>query len=150
MTDEAKTDDTKVVSQRLMFLRKHLGESLGLELTLPMLAERCGLTDYFIQRLENGLKGNMHSLLKLLLYYRSQGYSLDWILVTDNSQIPMIVPAGEALFNLNNEVLKLSQVLHKSYTGISEKLHTMGYHSLDSKSADITVVESLEPMGLEF
>lgn len=140
--------DTEIVSQRLVYLRKHLGDRLGQELTLPILADKCGLTDYFIQRLESGLKGNMHSLLTLLLYYRSQGYSLDWMLVPDNSQIPMIVPSGEALFSLNNAVLSLSQLLAKSHSTLNEKLHIMGYHSLDGKLMDEATVESLEPMGL--
>ena len=139
---------TEIVSQRLVYLRKHLGDRLGQEITLPVLAERSGLTDYFIQRLESGLKGNMHSLLTLLLYYRAQGYSLDWMLVQDNSEIPMIIPAGEELLSLNSAVLALSQGLAKSFENINSKLHTMGYHSLDNRQVVESETESLEPLGL--
>ncbi len=139
--------DVDIVSDRLVYLRKHFGERLGQELTIQSLAEKADLKYDFLKRLENGLKGNMDSLLTLIRFYHSQGYNLDWILLADNTEVPMIVLSGEELLKVENDVNELAQVLTESYTRISRRLRTLGYHPPLSKPLVESGSDILEPSG---
>lgn len=117
----------ELISQRLVKLRKHLGERLGHELAQADLAEQAGIKDYMYQRLETGLRGTTLTLVTLLNFYRTQGYNLDWILTPDNSRIPMMISVGNELLQLSQEMMEVSQLLEQGYTKLNGRLRLMGY-----------------------
>ncbi|GAB3788590.1 hypothetical protein GCM10028818_55430 [Spirosoma horti] len=139
--------DTDIVSERLVTLRKHLGERLGQELTMQSLAEKADLKYDFLKRLESGLKGSMDSLLTLVRYYHSQGYNLDWILLADNSEVPMISFSGGELLKIENDVNELAQTLNQSYAKISSRLRTLGYHPSMNTALAESSPDVHEPAG---
>lgn len=129
-----------VVSERLLNLRKHLGERLGTKLTTQDVGEKCGLEHYKVYRLETSLGGTTHALIALLLFYRSHNYNLDWILYEDNSRIPMMLSSGNELLKISDQIHQLSRLLSKGYTELSTQLRELGYEPADD--ADSTAVES--------
>lgn len=135
----------ELISQRLIKLREHLGERLGQELTQADLAEKAGIKDYIYRRLETGLKGTIVTLITLLDFYRIQGYNLDWILVPDNSRLPMMISEGNELLQLNEEMMQMSQILTQNYTKLNSRLRLLGYQAhLVEDEAEMPV-----PVGLE-
>ena len=135
----------ELISQRLVKLRKHLGERLGHELAQADLAEQAGIKDYMYQRLETGLKGTILTLVTLFNFYRSHGYNLDWILAEDNSRIPMMVSEGNELLQLSQEMMEISQLLERGYTKLNGRLRIMGYRpQLVEADTDMPV-----PVGLD-
>lgn len=145
MISEDGTKTASIVSDRLAQLRKNLGDRLGRPLTIQGLADRSGVKTNAIQRLEDGLKGNFEALLTILLYYRGQGYSLDWILVPDNRDIPMTMTPGEDLLKVNNAILDMSKMLNEKYQSISQHLRAIG---LESINASVLPDEVVEPAGV--
>lgn len=123
--------DIAVIKQRLVNLRKHLGERQGSKLTIQDIAEKSGIPDYKMAKLEHG-KGSWEPLITLLLFYRSQGYNLDWILFPDNAQIPMMLSSGDDLLVISQLVKKLSSRLQEDYSEITTQLTKLGY-SLEDK-----------------
>lgn len=119
----------ELISQRLVKLRRHLGERLGHELTQADLAEKAGIKDYKYQRLETGLDGTILTLITFLNFYRTHGYNLDWILASDNSLIPMMISESDEMLKLGQEMLEVSQLLEKSYTKLNGRLRLMGFQS---------------------
>ncbi|GAA4459255.1 hypothetical protein GCM10023189_32640 [Nibrella saemangeumensis] len=136
-----------LVAQRLVSLRSHLSERLGTNLTLIDAAERAGIPPYKMQRLESG-KGSWETLITVLTFYRSQGYNLDWILLPDNSNAPMVVPSGNDLLVINDMVVKFSKRLESEYRELSTQLRQMGYIPLEDKI--IPSAETDTPMPAEF
>ena len=118
-----------VVAQRLSSLRKHLGDRLDEKLTVQDMAERIGMAGHAMGRMEQG-KGTPESLIVLLLYYRTQGYNLDWILLPDNTHIPMMLSSGQDQLILNELILRMSQQLNGAYAAINAQLNTLGYFPL--------------------
>lgn len=121
-----------IIAQRLVSLRKHLGERQGGKLTIQELADKLGMPEYKMIRLEHG-KGTSESLITLLLYYRTQGYNLDWILFPDNAQIPMMLSSGNDLLIISEMIQKLSHRLKDDYAEITGQLKQMGYSPLEDK-----------------
>lgn len=124
---------TDRISQRLVKLRKHLGERQNHELTQMDIAAKCGIAYNKIQRLENGLKGSMDTLIGLLLFYRDQGYNLDWILVDDNEPIPMMILGGNELLEISEEMKQMSQLMDLGYKNLNGRLRKLGYQPLEDK-----------------
>lgn len=122
-----------VISERLINLRKHLGERLGTILTTQDVGEKCGLEKHKVYRLEKGLNGNTHALVALLLFYREHGYNLDWIMMADNSRIPMMLSSGNELMKISNQIHQLSSLLKKGYTELTTQLRELGYEPFDDK-----------------
>ena len=137
-----------VISERLINLRKHLGERLGTKLTTQDVGEKCGLEKHKVYRLENGLGGNTHALVDLLLFYRSHGYNLDWIMMPDNSRIPMMLSTGNELMKISNQIHQLSRLLNKGYTELTTQLRELGYEPFDDKELSGAETELPEASSL--
>jgi transcriptional regulator with XRE-family HTH domain len=82
-------DNITRVGRRLARVRQLLGtRSTEAEWTQQVVANRTGLSQNIITRIEQGRGGSLENLLILLNYYRKQGYSLDWILAENNTKTP--------------------------------------------------------------
>ena len=121
-----------IIAQRLVGLRKHLGERQGSNLTIQDVADKLGIPQYKMIRLEHG-KGAMDSLVTLLLFYRSQSYNLDWILFPDNTTIPMMLSSGDDLLIISELIKRLSNRLQQDYSEITGQLAKLGYSPLEDK-----------------
>lgn len=137
-----------VISMRLISLRKHLGERLGTKLTTQDVGEKCGLEKHKVYRLENGLGGNTHALVALLLFYRNHGYNLDWIMMTDNSRIPMMLSTGNELMKISDQIHQLSRLLNKGYNDLTTQLRQLGYEPFDDKELPGSETELPEAASL--
>jgi len=125
--------DLSIIAQRLVGLRKHLGERVGEKITIGDLAAKSGLSSVDkLNRLEHG-KGSLEPFIAVVLYYRSQGYNLDWILTPDNTNIPMMISSSDDLLRISEMVKMLSNRLHTDYTQITNQLKEMGYAPLEDK-----------------
>ncbi len=124
--------DISIIAQRFISLRRHLGERTNTRLTVQDVADQAGIAHQKMGRLEHG-KGGWESLIQLLLFYRSQGYNIDWILVPDNATIPMMLPSGGNLLVISEMIQKLSQQLAHDHTKISNELRKLGYIPLEDK-----------------
>ena len=124
----------EVISQRLASLRKHLGERLESKLTTADVGEKAGLKAHKVYNLENGLNGTTISLVCLLLYYRSEGYNIDWILTTDNSRIPMMLSNGVELLQISEQINDISQHLASGYAKLNTQLRELGYIPLSDET----------------
>lgn len=131
------------ISARLATLRKHLGERMGEKLTQETVAERSGLTEQQVNRLEAGLLGTTSSLICLLRFYNSHGYNLEWIQLEDNSRIPMMHASGEELQAIGETIIQIAQGMTSGYAKLNAQLRELGYSSLD----EMTVVESDMPLA---
>lgn len=140
--------DVNVIAQRLISLRKHLGERLGEKLTIDDVADKAGIEDYKMVRVEHG-KGSWESLIKLLLFYRSHGYNIDWILFPDNTNLPMMLSSADNLLVFSELMMKLSNRLQVDFLEITTQLKEMGYSPLDSKRFSPLDVETPLPVELE-
>lgn len=137
-----------VISERLVNLRKHLSERLGTKLSTQDVGEKCGLEKHKVYRLETGLGGSTHALVALLLYYRTHGYNLDWILFNDNSRIPMMLTSGNELLKISNHIHQLSRLLNKGYEDLTTQLRELGYEpfeddTLAGRDSDLPGADSL-------
>ncbi|GAB3220165.1 helix-turn-helix domain-containing protein [Spirosoma arcticum] len=140
--------DVQVIAQRLNSLRKHLGERLGENLTLEVLASKSGVEHQKMVRIEHG-KGSWESLIKLLVFYRTHGYNLDWILFPDNTNLPMILTSGDELLMFSELMLKVSNRLQEDYSQMTGHLRELGYFTLDKKRFTPSEVETPLPVELE-
>lgn len=137
-----------VIGERLINLRKHLGERLGIKLTTQDVGEKCGLEKHKVYRLETGLLGTTHNLVDLLLFYRSHGYNLDWIMIPDNSRIPMMLSSGKELLKISDQIHQLSRLLNKGYTDLTTQLRELGYEPFDDKDLPGSETELPEAASL--
>lgn len=71
----------KIVAERLVTIRNELG------LNQEKLAKQLNVTQIAISRLENGLGSAPEMFVKILQYYDSKDYNLEWIIREDNSSI---------------------------------------------------------------
>lgn len=126
----------EVICQRLIALRKHLGERLGERLTVAWVAEKIGVTHQTIYRLEVGLKGSTGSLVSLLMFYHSQGYNLEWILSSDNSRISMMTATAGQLKKIGERINEISQYLAVNYQQLSQQMAEIGYLPLDTSEVE--------------
>lgn len=140
--------DVNVIAQRLIGLRKHLGERLGDKLTLDDVAEKSGIEDYKMVRIEHG-KGSWESLIKLLLFYRTHGYNIDWILFPDNTNLPMMLTSADDLLVFSELMTKISNRLQEDYSEITTQLRELGYSPLKSNRLTPSDVETPLPVELE-
>lgn len=141
--------DMAVISQRLVSLRKHLGEQQGGKLTIQDIANNVGIPEYKMIRLEHG-KGAIDSMMILLLYYRTQGYNLDWILYPDNTNIPMRVASGDDVLVISEMIKKLTNRLQEDYSELTTHLTRLGYSPLDDKQFAPTGTEDVSPLVFDF
>jgi transcriptional regulator with XRE-family HTH domain len=124
--------DVAVIAQRLISLRKHLGERQNDNLTIRDIAEKSGIQEYKMTRLEHG-KGSWESLITVLLFYRSQGYNLDWILFPNNENIPLLISSGNDLLVISELIKNFSARLEEDYSEINKHLKKLGYSPLEDK-----------------
>ena len=139
--------DISVVAQRLIHLRKHLGERLGEKLTIQEVADRAGIPEHKMIRLEHG-KGTLETFIALLLYYRSQNYNLDWILFPENANVPLMVASGKDLLLVSEMIQRLSLRLQQDYREISSQLKMLGYSPLEEQH--FTPSEAATPEAFDF
>lgn len=133
------------VAQRLVMVRKHLGNRLGEDLTAKEVASQCGLQDYTLNRLEDGLRGSTESLVILLRFYRKHGYNQDWILEDDNQSAPMIIPVGRDLITISQTLSEIEEFVGSKKEQLSDQLRRLGFVSVDgsaSPKADLVVPDS--------
>ncbi len=71
----------KNLADRLKTIRSELG------LSQADLAELFKVSQTQISRLESGLGSSPENLIKILQYYNSKGYNLEWIISEDNSSV---------------------------------------------------------------
>ena len=125
--------DVALVAQRFTSLRRHLSHRLGGDLlTMQDISVKSGIPADKVVRLERG-KGSWESLLTLLLFYRNQGYNLDWILFPINESVPMLLSSGAELLRITEMVRLLSNRLQTDYNQITKELTAMGYTPLDNE-----------------
>lgn len=136
------------ISTRLATLRKHLGERLGEKLTMEMVAERSGLTEQQVYRLEHGLNGTTNSLLGLMQFYGSHGYNLNWLVFATNHLIPMILSPGTELQQISEIIQQISQSLEQGRSKLNVQLKELGYFSLDEAHDSPVESDMPEAVGL--
>jgi hypothetical protein len=73
---------------RLAKLRKALARDSGQDWTQARVAQQLGIAPDMMCRLEYG-GGSMENLGKLIDFYYGKGFNIDWLMVSDNSSIPM-------------------------------------------------------------
>lgn len=134
--------DVELVAKRFTSLRKHLGHRLGVEaLSMQDISVKSGIPADRVVRLERG-KGSWESLLTLLLFYRSQGYNLDWILFPANENVPMILASSDDLLLITEMAKKMSNRLQTDYSEITGQLRKMGYSTLEDKLTETGEIET--------
>lgn len=126
----------EVISERLVALRKHLGERLGERLTVAWVAEQIGVSHQAVYRLEDGLKGTTMSLVTVLMFYSSHGYNLEWILATDNSRLSMMVATANQLQKIGERIREINQYLSVNYQQLTQQMAEIGYLPLDSAAVE--------------
>jgi transcriptional regulator with XRE-family HTH domain len=90
--DEVGSPNTQRVGRRLAIIREELGEFYGEhEWSQTAVANRIGLTQNIITRMEHGKGGLVENWLKVLNLYESQGYNLNWILTENNTLVSKLV-----------------------------------------------------------
>lgn len=120
------------IAQRLSFLRKHLSERLGEDLSAQDLGEKIGLNRFAIGHMERGLKGNTETLIVLLRFYRKNGYNTDWIIADNNERIPIIMPAGRDLLAISETLTRVKQFFDTEHQVFGTQLRELGYCSFDT------------------
>jgi transcriptional regulator with XRE-family HTH domain len=89
-------DNITRVGRRLARVRQLQGaRTKEADWTQQVVANRTGLSQNIITRIEQGRGGSLENFLILLNYYRKQGYSLDWILAENNSKTPQMLSDPE-------------------------------------------------------
>lgn len=74
------------VGKRLVMIREELGRFHGEHTwSQTQVAQRTGLTQNIIHRMENGKGGQIENWLKVMALYEKEGYNLNWILSEKNS-----------------------------------------------------------------
>ena len=141
--------DIAVIAQRLVNLRKHLGERQGSKLTIQDIAEKAGIPEYKMIRLEHG-KGSWDSLITLLLFYRTHGYNLDWILFPDNDQIPLILSSADDVQVISEMIKRLSKRLQGDYSELTTHLTKLGYSPLGDKQFENSDTDAEAPLVFDF
>lgn len=124
----------ETVGKRLQYLRKDLGRRQGEDLSAREVAEKIGLEDYNVSRLENGLRGSTESLVTLVRFYRQHGYNSDWILEADNQRIPMIVPAAndvlaKDLWAINDTLLQVKAFFESEQENFVGQIRKLGFQN---------------------
>lgn len=136
-----------LISQRLISIRKHLSDRLEATLSTQDVAERCELKSEQVYRLEHDLKGSTQSLVLLLMFYRSHGYNLDWILTADNTNIAMMITPTAQLQAIGAELSELSDLLRTRFVSLDDKLRAFGYHRTEN-TVFATPGLAPDPVGL--
>ena len=121
-----------IIAERLSFLRKHLSERLGEDLTAQELGEKTGLDRYSIRRMEVNLTGSAETLMTLLRFYRNKGYNTDWVLEEDNQRVPIIMPVGRDLLVINETLARLKHCLDTEQQAFTTQLRELGYRSFEA------------------
>jgi transcriptional regulator with XRE-family HTH domain len=81
----AKNDRQSLIGERLAELRETLAaDDPQSNWTQRKVASELGVSQNIIARLEKGL-GSIDSLILLIWFYHSKGYSMHWLFVEDNS-----------------------------------------------------------------
>lgn len=76
------------VGKRLVIIREELGRFHGEHAwSQAQVAQRTGLTQNIIHRMENGKGGQIENWLKVMALYEKEGYNLNWILTENNSLV---------------------------------------------------------------
>lgn len=104
-TPETEGDPhTSRVGRRLAIVREELGRYHGeVEWSQTAVANKTGLSQGIISRIERGAGGQIESWLLVLGLYEQQGYNLNWILTEDNQLLsklqmaPPVVDSSEVL-----------------------------------------------------
>lgn len=91
-------------------IREELGRLLGEHnWSQAQVAQRTGLTQNIIHRMENGKGGQIENWLKVMALYEKEGYNLNWILTEKNSLISKLQlhdATQDAGASIRAEVLK--------------------------------------------
>ena len=78
---------TLQIGKRLAQLRSELACPGEASWSQARLAEETGLTPNQIARLEQAGAGSIETFVRLLTFYYSHGYSLSWLLLSDNTMV---------------------------------------------------------------
>ena len=121
------------IGQRLRFVRKHLSERLGEDLTSKEVASRLGLDRLMILRMEDGLRGKTESLVLLLKFYRHYGYNPIWILEDTQLDVPMILAPGGSLLEINETLEEFERLFTTGRAKFVEQMNKLGFQAADKK-----------------
>ena len=99
---------------RLAKLRKALARESGQDWTQARVAQQLGIAPNMIYRLEYG-GGSLENLAKLLEFYYNQGFDTNWVMVSDNSSIPMYREVKPADQELMQTLQKLKEILNNTF-----------------------------------
>lgn len=76
------------VGKRLVIIREELGRFQGEHnWSQAQVAQRTGLTQNIIHRMENGKGGQIENWLKVMALFEQEGYNLNWIMTENNSLV---------------------------------------------------------------
>ncbi|MFD1140816.1 helix-turn-helix domain-containing protein [Larkinella insperata] len=121
------------IGQRLRYVRKHLSERLGEDLTSKEVANRLGLDRLMILRMEDGLRGKTESLVLLLKFYRQYGYNPIWILEDTQQDVQMILTPGISLIEINETLEEFEQLFTAGRAKFVEQMNKLGFQPGDKK-----------------
>ncbi|MFC5410708.1 helix-turn-helix domain-containing protein [Larkinella bovis] len=121
------------IGQRLRFVRKHLSERLGEDLTSKEVANRLGLDRLVVLRMEDGLKGKTESLVLLLKFYRQYGYNPTWILEDTQQDVPMILAPGNSLLEINESLEEFERLFTAGRAKLVEQMNRLGFKPAERK-----------------
>ena len=122
------------VGRRLATIREELGRAYGeIEWSQTAVAQKTGLTQNTITRMEHGMPGRVENWLKVLMLYQSRGYNINWML-TDNNSLTSKFQLDEAIHSqsghLREQMLKhldeLDQTLNEKIEAIRKQLLKVG------------------------
>ncbi|GGG59838.1 helix-turn-helix domain-containing protein [Hymenobacter glacieicola] len=98
------------VGKRLVIIREELGRLQGEHnWSQAQVAQRTGLTQNIIHRMENGKGGQIENWLKVMALYEKEGYNLNWILTENNglvSKLQLQDATQDAGASIRAELLK--------------------------------------------
>ncbi len=80
----------EIVGQRFALLRKELDYSQ------EQLAKELNLSQTVISKAERG-KGGLANFMTIILFFKNEGFNLDWLLTPDNTNIPLRKTDSEGL-----------------------------------------------------
>ncbi|MFD1145369.1 hypothetical protein ACFQ4C_29860 [Larkinella insperata] len=136
------------LGQRLVYLRKDLSQRLGEDLSINDVAQKMGVKQHTLARLEGG-RGAMDSLVIVLRYYRMQGYNTDWILEDENENTPMVVPSPKAMLSVVATLNKLRECVIEYSGELENQLKTIGLDPQRSQSfSKVADTDLMLPPGL--
>lgn len=75
------------IGQRFAQLRAELSRQSGQTWSQDKLAKELGVAQSIIAKAEKG-KGSLTNIIQMMVFFKDQGFNLDWLMTPDNTHIP--------------------------------------------------------------